>query len=109
MEKIPKNCIKSFKKRYEVYPSILDFFCTNYEEKIKSYFSKSLTLWRKETHTDDGSVYVDTLLDYDPTGIMVYIKNNKHIFILTTENRMDVAKLTLTRLKKILKENGNNS
>jgi len=40
---------------------------------------------------------------------MVYIKNNTHIFILTTESRMDVARLTLSRLKKILKEDGNNS
>ena len=108
---IPKNCIKTFKSRYMTYPSILEKISTiESSDNIEKYFSKYMILWRKEfTNDDDTTRVTDKLIDYDSTGIMVYIKEERHIFILTTESRMDVAKLTLSRLKKILKENGNNS
>lgn len=110
MKIIPKNCIKTFKSRYTTYPSILEIFSLTGSEKINQFFSKSTILWRKEwVDTLDTTKITDKLIDYDSSGIMVYIKNNTHIFILTTESRMDVARLTLSRLKKILKEDGNNS
>lgn len=110
MKKIPKNCIKTFKKRYQVYPSVLDVFFIENTDKIKDFFNKYTILWRTESiDVEDKTSITNKLIDYDSTGIMVYIKKERHIFILATESRMDVAKLTLSRLKKILKDNGNNS
>lgn len=110
MKTIPKNCIKTFKSRYTTYPSILERIGgLSGSDKIEQFFSKYTILWRREmTDTLDITKITDKLIDYDSSGIMVYIKNSTHIFILTTESRMDVAKLTLSRLKKILKEDGNN-
>ena len=108
--KIPKNCLKKFKERYVTYPSIIEIETTNSKEKIETFFSKYKILWRSEVVSSDFSqITSDKLIDYDPTGIMVYIKGDYYIFILTTETNMDVSKLTLSRLKKLLKEDGNNS
>jgi hypothetical protein len=107
--KITKNCLKKFKQRHVTYPSIIEIRTTNCNEKIETFFIKYKILWRSEVvNSDFNQITIDKLIDYDPTGIMVYIKGGNHIFILTTETNMDVSKLTLSRLKKLLKEDGNN-
>lgn len=98
---IPKNCIKKFKKTYNVYPSIFEFNDITINSDIEKYFSKFNVLWRHETFTSYGELFVEhKLLDYDSTGVMVYIYGNKHIFILSTESKINVVKLTRQNLKK---------
>lgn len=107
MKPIPKHCIKKFKELYVHHPSVLEVLPNPYaKDKIQTFFSKSRIVWRREyTNSSCIDFIQKKLLDYDPSGIMVYIQNDYHIFILTTEDRMDVAKLTLSRIKKIIKEN----
>lgn len=100
---IPKNCIKTFKNRYNTYPSILEIVSMEGSDKINEFFSNYTTLWRRVYSDCDKVKTTDKLIDYDPTGIMIYINEGVHIFIMTTERRMDVAQLTLSRLRKILK------
>ena len=112
MKQIPKNCIKNFKKRFKIYPSVIRVGLThNFDrEKIDIFFQKYKILWRYEyVDNSTGDISIDKLIDYDSTGIFIYINRSYHIFILTTELNMDVVRLTLSILNKILKENGNNS
>lgn len=114
MAKIPKHCIKKFKEHYTSYPSILSIPDLNINDDINKFFSKSRIVWREE-HIDSDGVINTThkLVDYDSSGVMVFISksptiyNTGNVYILTTEARMDVAKLTISRLNKI--KNGNNS
>jgi hypothetical protein len=80
-------------------------------ELVNKFFSKSRVVWRHEVYKENNEVRTYyKLLEYDPAGVMVYIYDEVNIFILTTEDRMDVAKLTISRLKKLIRdENGNNS
>lgn len=105
MKQIPKNCIKKFKERFKIYPSIIQFGASKSKmEEIDIFFKKYKILWRCE-YIDNitGVITTDKLIDYDATGTMVYINKHYNIFILTTESNIDVVRLTLSRLNKILK------
>ena len=113
MAKIPKHCIKKFKELYTSYPSILCLFGNIESDVVNKFFYKSRIVWREE-HTDSEGYTKTTrkLIDYDSSGVMVFINDaltidDVTIYLLTTEARMDVAKLTISRLNKI--KNGNNS
>lgn len=97
---VPKNCIKKFKKQHKIEPSLIEvdngLIDTN---KLKDMLNKSTTLWSYYLHNSDG-ISFKKLLDYDPSGIMIYLENNDVIFILSTEEKMNVANFTLSKLKK---------
>ncbi len=108
MTQIPEHCIVKFEKDHGSYPSILEMIPIHNKELLNKFFSKSRVIWRNEITNDIRTRTIHKLIDYDPSGVMVYINEEINIFILTTESRLDVAKLTLTRLKK-LNQDGNNS
>lgn len=107
MEKIPQNCIEFFKELHTYFPSVIEIGLNIKQTDVINFFSKYRVVWRTEFVNDEGKIReVDKLIDYDPSGIMVYVYDGYRIFIMTTESRIDVAKLTINRLKKLT--NGNN-
>lgn len=84
-----------------MYPSFIhvnkDFIKTD----LNKFFSKSLVVWVNESIDENGKLEVlEKFLEYDYTGIMVYIKNDNSIFILTTPDRKNVADFMVSNLKR---------
>jgi hypothetical protein len=103
MNLIPEHCIDIFKTEFTTFPSVLEILPVEDEKvvKIDEFFAKSHILWREEIYGNANQINKSNrLIEYDPTGIFIYIHEKNHIFILTTENRMDVSKFTLNKLIK---------
>lgn len=99
---IPRHCIETFIRRYNSYPSI----CLveppyNPEDFIQKSINKYHKLWDVKTVGEKGDItYVDVLLEFDSTGILLYIKDNSRIFILSGIDKANVVDFTIHNLKK---------
>lgn len=98
---IPKHCIKEFKRRFSYYPTLISIHPEVIKVDINKFLSKSLTIWTNERIDGYGEKQIiERFLEYDSSGIMVYIKEDKDIFILTTTDRKSVADFIISNLKK---------
>lgn len=95
---------KIFKERYKLEPSVLYFKNEKIDkEKIEKFLSKSQMIYVNKEVIDYKIVETDRLVEYDPSGILLYIKEGVDIFILTTADRLNVAEFTLHNLIKLNK------
>lgn len=93
-----------FKERYKVEPSVLYFKNEKIDkEKIEKFLSKSYLIYVDKEVIDNKIVETDRLVEYDSSGILLYIKEGVDIFILTTADRLNVAEFTLHNLIKLNK------
>ena len=93
-----------FKERYKVEPSVLFFKNEKIDkEKIEKFLSKSYLIYVDKEVIDHKIVEIDRLVEYDSSGILLYIKEGVDIFILTTADRLNVAEFTLHNLIKLNK------
>lgn len=110
MKKIPEHCINIFVNKFNEYPSIVEIPIPPKKESvvknIDKLISKSELVW---THIEKFNSLVEDekikdeivqLLMYDKSGIMLYIQNNKTIFILTTVDRLNVTEFTVNNMLK---------
>ncbi len=93
-----------FKERYKVEPSVLYFKNEKIDkEKIEKFLSKSYLIYVDKEVIGHKIVEIDRLVEYDSSGILIYIKEGVDIFILTTADRLNVAEFTLHNLIKLNK------
>jgi hypothetical protein len=93
-----------FKERYKVEPSILYLENEKIDkEKIEKFLNKSYLIYVNKEVIDHKIVEVDRLVEYDSSGILIYIKGGVYIFIFTTADRLNVAEFTLHNLIKLNK------
>ena len=98
---IPKHCIKIFKNRFTYYPTFISVNPEYVKIDLNKFFSKSMTIWTNERVNAEGQrTVLERFLEYDSSGIMVYIKEGQGIFILTTSDRKNVADYMINNLKK---------
>lgn len=98
---IPEHCIEIFKKRHTYYPNFISVNPEYVKKDLDKLFSKSLQVWvNLRINAEGKKTFVERFLEYDSSGIMVYIKEGKDIFILTTGDRMNVAEFMISSLKK---------
>ena len=101
---IDERIIRIFKERYKVEPSILYFENEKIDkEKIEKFLNKSYLIYVNKEVIDHKIVEVDRLVEYDSSGILIYIKGGVNIFIFTTADRLNVAEFTLHNLIKLNK------
>ena len=95
---------KIFKERYKLEPSVLYFKNEKIDkEKIEKFLSKSYMIYVNKEVIDHKIIEVERLVEYDSSGILLYIKEGVDIFILTTADRLNVAEFTLHNLIKLNK------
>lgn len=95
---------KIFKEKYKLEPSVLFFKNEKIEkEKIEKFLSKSYMIYVNKEVIDHKIVEMERLVEYDSSGILLYIKEGVDIFILTTADRLNVAEFTLHNLIKLNK------
>jgi hypothetical protein len=99
---IPENCFDSFIKKFNEYPSI---FIVEPPYRIDNFIKDALLkrhkLWVvNKIDSNGGSIMTDVLLEYDPTGILFYIKDELTIFMLCSVNKIDIVNFTISQLKK---------
>lgn len=111
MENIPEHCIDIFKSFFPEYPSIIEVGFELDNEDIAKFISKGKPIWVEEFFDGEGeTVITKKFVLYDKSGVMVYVKNETQVFILTTIERRDIANYSLQTLKRINQEkNGNNT
>ena len=93
-----------FKERYKQIPSSLYIKNENIsKENLDKFLSKSHLLFVNKQVVDGKIVETERLVEYDSSGILIYIKKAEDIFILTTTDRLNVAEFTLHNLIKLNK------
>jgi len=93
-----------FKDKYKLFPSILKIDMNNTpQNSIERFIDKSNLLFVNKSVIGDKIVEDEKLVEYDSTGILIYINQGKNIFILSTVNRLNVAEYTLHNLIKLNK------
>lgn len=98
---IPEHCIEQFKKRHTQYPTIISVHPSAVNVDLEKFFSKSTICWQHDEVDKFGTQTIaEQLLEYDPSGIMVYIINRTDIFILTRGDRKNVADFMVSNLKR---------
>lgn len=98
---IPEHCIEIFKKRHTFYPYFISVNSDYIKADLNKFFSKSIRIWENIRINANGDKnIIERFLEYDQSGIMVYIKEGKDIFILTTGDRLNVAEFMISNLKK---------
>lgn len=102
MKKIPKHCINIFRERFNSYPSIVDVHISTYDDNFKKILNKSHLLWYEDLFDDNGETKSkNKLYEYDSTGILIYIKEECNIFIMTKVDKKNIVDFTLQQLKKL--------
>ena len=92
-------------------PSIIEIGFNTTKESIDKFINKSKTIWVEEFFDGDGNKTIrENFVLYDKTGVMVYVKDETKVFILTTIDRREIAEFSLQTLKRLNQEkNGNNT
>jgi hypothetical protein len=101
---IEPKIIDIFKERYKKIPSV--FYIKNDKipnESLEKFLSKSYLIFVNKTVINNKIVEIEKLMEYDATGIFIYIKEGSDIFILSTTDRLSVAEFTLHNLIKLNK------
>lgn len=98
---LPEFSIRWFFTKFNKQPSIIEVV-KPYNELIYNSILKKEELWfMKKVDTDGNIIGQEKLIEYDASGILIYINSDEKIFILTTPDRKSVAEYTLQTLKKI--------
>lgn len=98
--KLPKHIVELFRERYGYYPSIVDTRQSLQVEVVDKLTSKGHLLWYCEYVDTNGKVTSnEKLIEYDSTGIFIYVMGNRVIF-LTTINKKNIVDFTLHNLLK---------
>lgn len=101
MNEIPQHCIDIFKEKFNIFPSIVDVHISTYNDNFKKILNKSYLLWYEEVFKENGQIiFKNKLYEYDSTGILIYIKENCNIFILTKVDKKNVVDFILQQLNK---------
>ena len=106
---IPNHCIEKFKKTFNQEPSIISIEI-NDSDKFDLMTKKSMVLWfSSQLSIEDKFVFNEKLVEYDSTGIYIYMNNlgtKTQLVFLVTVDRKNVAEFTIKQLIKE-KNNGN--
>lgn len=101
---VDSKILDIFKERLKHTPSVLYIKNENItKENLDKFLSKSHLIFVNKQVLDGKIVDIDKLVEYDSSGILIYIKNTEDIFILTTTDRLNVAEFTLHNLIKLNK------
>jgi len=101
---IPQNCIDTFIKKFNYYPSVFEMRVhDDLTEKVNSFVDKYNLLWFKSIFKPElnKNVFIERLCEYDSTGILIYQNDSGDLFILTTIDRRNVSEYLINIIKKI--------
>jgi hypothetical protein len=104
MKEIPKHCIELFREKFNTYPSTVEVHISINNDNFKKILNKSQLLWYEDIFNDNGEIKSkNKLFEYDSTGILIYIKEECNIFIMTKVDKKNIVDFTLQQLKKLKK------
>ena len=97
---IPTHIIDKFRDRFKHYPTIIKVDPNYIKSDLDKVFKKSNVFWLTSEITSEGDINVkQKALEYDPSGIYVYINSDNTVFILTTMDRKNVSDFMVNSLK----------
>lgn len=93
-----------FEKRYLKIPSVLHIRNEKISKTtLEKFLNKSHLIFVNKSVLDGEIKETEKLVEYDSTGIFIYIESGLDIFILSTPDRLGVAEFTLHNLIKLNK------
>ncbi len=100
---IPENCIETFIKKFNHYPSIIEVDLSNVNNiKLDELINKYQLIWfNSKTNLSDKLKIDEMMVEYDPVGVLIYRKNNDSLFILTTIDRRNVSEYLINIIKRL--------
>ena len=97
---VPEFIIEMFFNRFKKKPSVIEILKPYNESFIEKMFNKKEEIWfYKKVDVDKNITEEERLIEYDATGILIFINSKNNLFILTTPDRKGVAEFTLQNLK----------
>lgn len=100
---IPKHCIEFFVDKFSQYPSFVSLETSTNEEVLKKLTPKTKTIWVNKAITDDKKIIKEQFLEYDSSGIMIYIKDDINLTFVCQADKIQNVELLLSQLKRIKK------
>jgi hypothetical protein len=102
MKEIPQHCIDIFKGKFNTYPSVIKVCRRINDDETLKLFSKSHLLWFENKFNVNGDIIPkDKLYEYDSSGILIYLKDDFDIFILTKVDKQNVVDYLLLQIKRL--------
>ena len=101
MENIPQHCIEIFKDKFGSYPSLVEYSPILSKDDIDRLLRKSELIWYQECIDEKKDLIPrHKLYEYDPSGILIYVKYIGKIFILTKVDKKGVVNYVIQQLNK---------
>jgi len=101
--KVPRHCVEFFKNKFETFPSFIGVDFDLDVISIDKITKKSKLIWLDKVISKDDNKENEKLIEYDSTGIMIYIKDSNCLTFLTTSDKIQNVELILSQLKRIKK------
>lgn len=101
--KVPRHCVEFFKNKFETFPSFIGVDFDLDVISIDKITKKSKLIWLDKVISKDNNKENEKLIEYDSTGIMIYIKDSNCLTFLTTSDKIQNVELILSQLKRIKK------
>jgi|694.fasta_scaffold109842_3 hypothetical protein len=101
--KVPRHCVEFFKNKFDTFPSFIGVDFDLDVISIDKITKKSKLIWLDKVISKDNNKENEKLIEYDSTGIMIYIKDSNCLTFLTTSDKIQNVELILSQLKRIKK------
>jgi len=101
--KVPRHCVEFFKNKFETFPSFIGVDFDLDVISIDKITKKSKLIWLDKVISKDNNKENEKLIEYDSTGIMIYIKDSNCLTFLTTSEKIQNVELIISQLKRIKK------
>ena len=101
--KVPRHCVEFFKNKFETFPSFIGVDFDLDVISIDKITKKSKLIWLDKVISKDDNKENEKFIEYDSTGIMIYIKDSNCLTFLTTSDKIQNVELILSQLKRIKK------
>jgi hypothetical protein len=101
--KVPRHCVEFFKNKFDTFPSFIGVDFDLDVISIDKITKKSKLIWLDKVISKDDNKENEKLIEYDSTGIMIYIKDSNCLTFLTTSDKIQNVELILSQLKRIKK------
>jgi hypothetical protein len=100
---VPDHCIKMFLTKFETYPSFVNVGSMISGNELKKLKSKTKLVWVNKTITHNENNEIESFLEYDFKGIMIYIRDNENLTFLTLPDKIQNIELIMSQIKRLKK------
>lgn len=101
MLEVPEHCIKKFIELFKIYPSFIQVKFDISETILNKLTKKTKRIWINKECYNNECKNIEEFLEYDPNGIMIYIKDEINVVFLSLPDKIQNIELILSQIKRL--------